>query len=166
MAGVKLCGENMRKGRLLLVLCLFLSADALSEDGGIHVTGFECAKKDGNALEWLGLQADFPRNIVDDSKAELLNWHPDATIHAVNCKSEPFYVARPYFEGKRIVEGKTNEVSISFSLSMEVTMPPDKERTIHIDMTYTGAVKAETNIKTVERQFAIVGNVRTKSTTR
>ncbi len=156
----------MRNGKLLLVLCLFLSVDALSEDGGARVAGFECAEKVDNALEWLGLEDDFPRNIVDDAKAELLSWQPDATIHAVNCKSEPFYVAQPYFEGKRIIEGKTNEVSISFSLSMEVTMPPDKDRTIHIDMTYTGEVKAETKIKSVDRHFAIVGNVRTKSATR
>jgi len=150
----------MRNISITFACCLFLSIEALAEDKNIQMSGFECADKFTAALQWLGLYSDYPHNIVNELKEELLKRQYDVSVYAVKCKSEPICVARPYLNEKQIVEGKTTYVSISFSFSMAVIMPPENDRTLHIDMTYTGEENRDTKTKNIQQQLAVVGSVK------
>lgn len=140
-----------------LILLLAFPLAGFPQGDAMEVSGFECADNHLVALRWLGLEEGYPDNVVEHLRTELGNRWPDAAPYAIRCKSPPFHVARPWLDGHRIVAGKTQEVSISFSLSMAITDSHDRDRTLHIDMTYTGKSEG-----TIERRFSIVGNVDNK----
>lgn len=144
---------------IVTAVLLAFSLNVYSQDESIKLSGFECADNYSDALKWLGFIDAY---IVKGLQTELLKLQPDATVYAVKCKSEPFYTSRPYTKDNKILAGKTQEVSLSFSFSMAVMMAPERDRTLHIDMTYSGEKKADSNKITIQRNFSIVGNVKTK----
>lgn len=152
----------MRIFTLIFITILFsLSAHAEYdfEKENIKLIEFSCAESVTEALKWLNMNNNFPKNIASDIYSELIKNEPALKIQSIKCTSKPDFSVYPYSNTTAKINRKTEKVSISFYISAYITREKNNKRILFIDATYTGEAA---NNKTIIKSFSIVGDVKNK----